>query len=574
MTDINQRLGSFTNFIETASREDLVWMHGYLSAKLGFSDGKAALPSGNEAVGLQDTLRTKVSRFTLAYGTETGNSKNLATSLAKKAKALGFQVKLAGLDQYRLKDLSKETYFFLIVSTQGDGEPPQAALNFFEFIQQADLDLSPLRFAVLGLGDTAYPQFCQAAIDADNFLTQRGAQRLLPVVKCDTSYEEESNTWFADVTKVLEGLPSTTSQAAGSSASGTGKKNYLGEVLSNINLNDTPSSKETHHIEIRCDSDIDYTPGDAAGFVPKNPLALVDRVLSLLQSDGEKTVSFRGATQSLREVLSTKVNIAFLSDRVIRKYAELTSLVIDGPRMGLADLLQIHPPATIDLSALLEILDPVVPRLYSISSSPATHPGELHLTVALHTFPNGDGTTGTGLCSSFLNQLEEEAPVEFYIHKNRSFKLPAPESNIIMIGPGTGVAPFRSFLFERDALGASGRNWLFFGERNFATDFLYQTELLDFLKTGVLHRLDAAFSRDQEEKIYVQHRLLENSEELFQWIEGGAYIYVCGAKTPMSFDVESTLLQIFQNQGNLTPEAAQNYLERITEQGRYLKDVY
>jgi len=569
MTDINQRVGSFINFLETASREDLVWIHGYLSGKLGFSGGQTALPAGGADVA------PKVSRFTLAYGTETGNSKKLATALAKKAKAAGFQVKLVGLDQYRLKDLSKESHFFLIVSTQGDGEPPQAALNFFEAIQQADLDLSAVHFAVLGLGDTAYPQFCQAAIDADNHLVARGAQRLLPVVKCDTIYEEEADKWLADVLKTLEGSsssPAVTQAVLPSPA--PSKEVYLGEVITNINLNDAPSSKETHHIEIRCEGDIDYAPGDAAGFVPANPVALVDRVLGLLGSDGEETVTVRGLTQSLRETLSTKVNIAFLSERVIRKYAELTFLTIEGPRMSFDQLLQIHPPGSVDRAALLEILDPIAPRLYSIASSPASHPSELHLTVALHNFPTGDGSLGSGLCSAYLNQLPEGAPIEFHIHRNRSFKLPTPERDIIMVGPGTGVAPFRSFLFERDALGASGRNWLFFGERNFVTDFLYQTELQDFLKTGVLYRLDAAFSRDQEEKIYVQDRLRENSAELFQWLEGGASFYVCGAKTPMSFDVENTLLQIIQNEGKLTADQAQSYLDQLVEDGRYLKDVY
>lgn len=571
MTDINQRLGSFASFLDTASREDLVWIHGYLSGKLGFSGGSAIQPAGGSA----DAARTKVSKFTLAYGTETGNSKSLATALAKKAKAAGFQVKLVGLDQFRLKDLSKESYFFLIVSTQGDGEPPQAALGFFEYIQQASLDLSAMHYAVLGLGDTAYPQFCQAAVDADTFLTARGAKRLLPVVKCDTVYEDEANKWLTEITRVLENVSAAPSVAATAAApASTARETYLGEVITNINLIDLPSTKQTHHIEIRCENEIDYAPGDAAGFVPVNPSALVERVLGLLGADGTEAVTYRGATQSLHETLSRKVNIAFLSERVIRKYGELISRPIEGPRMGLDALLEAHPPGSVDRAALLEIMDPIVPRLYSISSSPATHSGELHLTVARHNFPSANGAVGEGLCSSYLCQLGEGTSVEFYIHKNRAFKLPAPETDIIMVGPGTGIAPFRSFLFERDALGATGRNWLFFGERNFVTDFLYQTELLDFLKTGVLHRLDVAFSRDQEQKLYVQHRLQENAAEVFQWMESGAHIYVCGAKTPMSVDVENTFLEIIQDQGKLNPEQARSYLDGLAEQGRYLKDVY
>ncbi len=277
---------------------------------------------------------------------------------------------------------------------------------------------------------------------------------------------------------------------------------------------------------------------------------------------------------SLRELLSTKVNLTFLPRRVIDKYAGLLSKTIESDRVNLDELLVAHPPGALDLTALLEIMDPIAPRLYSISSSPLAHPGELHLTVARNSFTTESGVTGEGLCSSYLCRLTEETEIEFYIHKNGSFKLPAPENDVIMIGPGTGIAPFRSFLFERDAIGASGRNWLFFGEQHFVTDFLYQTELQDFLKTGVLHRLDVAFSRDQAEKVYVQHRLLENGPAVYEWIEGGASVYVCGTKDPMSVDVEKALLQIIQNHGNLDTGAAQAYLTRLVEQGRYLKDVY
>lgn len=569
MLDNNPRVNSFINLLKSSSQEELVWMHGYLSATLGGAfAGSAAAPAVSAP--------PKVSRFTLAYGTETGNSKRLATDLAKKAKESGFQVKLVALDQYRLKDLSKEAHFFLIVSTQGDGEPPAAALPFFEYIKQGDLKLDAMNFAVIGLGDSAYPQFCQAGIDADKFLAERGARRLLPLVKCDVAFEEEGGKWLADILGALSGAaeaPEPATQASPAPAR-SGKVSYRGEVLTNINLNDEPSAKETHHIEIRCEGEIDYSPGDAAGFLPVNSTELVDRVLVALGKAGEESVTFRGITGSLRELLSSKVNLTFLPRRVIDKYAGLLSKTIDSERVNLDELLLAHPPGTVEIAALLEIMDPIAPRLYSISSSPAAHPGELHLTVARNSFTTDAGVTGEGLCSSYLCRLPEETEIDFYVHKNSAFKLPAPEKDVIMIGPGTGIAPFRSFLYERDAAGASGRNWLFFGEQHFVTDFLYQTELQDFLKTGVLHRLDVAFSRDQAEKVYVQHRLLQHGAAVYEWIEGGASVYVCGTKDPMSVDVEKALLQIIQIHGNLDTGAAQSYLTRLVEQGRYLKDVY
>ncbi len=292
------------------------------------------------------------------------------------------------LDQYRLKDLSKESHFFLIVSTQGDGEPPAAALPFFEYIQQGDLKLDAMNFAVIGLGDSAYPQFCQAGIDADKFLAERGARRLLPLVKCDVAFEEEGGKWLTEILGALSGAaeaPAPAPQASPAPAR-SGKVSYRGEVLTNINLNDEPSAKETHHIEIRCEGEIDYSPGDAAGFLPVNSAELVDRVLVALGKTGEESVTFRGITGSLRELLSSKVNLTFLPKRVIDKYAGLLSKTIDSERVNLDELLLAHPPGTVEIAALLEIMDPIAPRLYSISSSPAAHPGELHLTVARNSF--------------------------------------------------------------------------------------------------------------------------------------------------------------------------------------------
>lgn len=558
--------------IKSTSKEELIWINGYLAGLLGQSGG---LQSGGTVAAVASA--PKVSRFTLAYGTETGNAKKLATRLAGEAKKQGFQVKLAGLDQYRINDLAKEEYFFLIVSTQGDGEPPASALKFYEHLQTTDKKYAQLKYSVLGLGDTAYPLFCQAGVDADELLAKLGGTRVTPLAKCDTDYEAAASEWFASV---LQGLSSAGGSAASGASAGaapakSGKKNYKGTVVTNIDLNDTPSNKETHHIEIVVDEDeLVYQPGDAAGFIPHNAAELVNEVLDLLKQDGSQEVTFREEKGTLRDLLTRKLNLVYLPERVVKKYAELAGKEIPAGRFDLVDLLKKYAlPESVNAQQLVSILDPIAPRLYSIASSPNAHPGELHLTVARNSFVSGDEVK-QGLCSQYLNHLPVDTEIEFYIHPNHNFRLPAADKDVIMIGPGTGIAPFRSFLAERDSTGASGRNWLFFGEQHFVTDFLYQTEIQDFLKMGVLTKLDLAFSRDQEEKIYVQHRLQENGAEVWDWLQNGASLYICGTKDPMSVDVERTLLKIFREHGKLSEEAAQQYLEQLSSENRYLKDVY
>lgn len=550
--------------VKNSSKEELIWINGYLTGFLGQSGG----PQAGGAV-------PKVSRFTLAYGTETGNAKKLATQFAAEAKKQGFQVKLAGLDQYRLNDLVKEEYFFLVVSTQGDGEPPASALKFYEYLREEGKSHDKLKFAVLGLGDTSYPLFCQAGVDVDTLLEKRGGTRLLPLVKCDTDYDAPAAEWFASVLKSLSSAAGSAVQAAPVPGKPTtGKKQYKGIVVGNINLNDTPSNKETHHIEISVDDDLAYESGDAAGFIPYNEPEQVEHVLHALGVDGSGEVTFRQETGTLRDLLTRRVSLVYLPERVIKKYMELAGKEIPEERADLARLLEEYPLRhSVTAQQLLDILEPIAPRLYSIASSPATHSGELHLTVARNTYKQGEQLRD-GLCSRYLNHLPVDSEVEFYIHPNRSFRLPSPESDVIMVGPGTGIAPFRSFLAERDSTGASGRNWLFFGEQHFVTDFLYQTELQNFLEMGVLSKLDLAFSRDQKEKIYVQHRMLENGAELYDWLQNGASLYVCGTRDPMSVDVEHALVEILREHGKLSEEAAQQYLEQLVTENRYLKDVY
>ena len=569
------KLTQIQELIAGSSREELIWLSGYLAGVVA-AQGHAVQPALTPAV---ETAAPSVNKITIAYGTETGNSKKLASDFAARAKKKGINARLVGLEQYRLGDLSKEEYFFTVISTQGDGEPPAAAKKFYDHIHQGGLKLERLKYGVLALGDTAYPLFCKAGEDVDEQLQKAGGQRIVSLQKCDTDYENEAGSWFDGV---LQQLSTTTGSAgavvpaAGAAVIATkpaGKKIYTGTILANINLNDRGSSKQTHHLEIAAEG-LDYQPGDSLGLVPENPTTTVEAIIGLTGVDPARTVAIRQEETTVDHLLRKKLNIVYLPERVVRKYASIVQQDIPETRIGLLDLLKIYPVRdAAQFHEVISILEPTSPRLYSISSSPEAHSGEIHLTVAKDKFAV-NGELKHGLCSDLLSQLGPNENFEFYIHKNSQFRLPAPEKDVIMIGPGTGIAPFRAFLAERDSTGANGRNWLFFGDQHFTTDFLYQTELQNWLQTGVLTRLNTAFSRDQAEKVYVQHKMLKESADLFRWLEAGAHVYVCGAKEPMSVDVETTLLHIIQKEGKKPLGQAEAYLDELREAGRYVKDVY
>jgi len=353
----------------------------------------------------------------------------------------------------------------------------------------------------------------------------------------------------------------------------TGKTIYSGTILTNINLNDRGSDKETRHIEIAAEG-IDYLPGDSLGVIPENPIPIVEAILQLLGIDGSKKFVFKKEGLTAFELLRKKLNIVYLPERVVVKYADLIRQDIPKTKISLLDLLRIYPLSdTNQFEQLLDILDPITPRLYSICSSPEAHDGEIHLTVARNKFTVNEELK-YGLCSDYLTALPEGTDLEFYIHKNNQFRLPADDKDVIMIGPGTGIAPFRSFIAHRDARSASGKNWLFFGDQHFVTDFLYQTELQSWKETGVLSKISLAFSRDQREKVYVQNKMMQHGAEILEWVENGASIYVCGTKEPMSTDVENVLLQIVEKFGNKPLEEAVQFVQLLKEDGRYLIDVY
>ena len=556
------KLKNLLDLIGSLTSEELIWMNGYLN-------GIVAKESKEE----KPVAKSGINKITIAYGTETGNSKKVATEFAAKAKKQGIHAKVQSLEQYRLNDLPKEEYFLAVISTHGDGEPPAAAKKFYDHVHQNGFKLDKLKYSVLALGDTSYPLFCKAGEDVDEQLNKLGGQRIAPLQKCDIDFDSEAEEWFSNVFRSLSGDNGVTAPSISAPKKSSGKKNYTGTLLTHINLNDTGSAKETYHIEIDAE-DIHYQPGDSIGIVPENDKATVEKIIALTGTGAAANIDYKDDLVSVYDLLHKKLNIVYLPERVIKHYAAIVQKDIPAKRIDLVELIATYPVANAEqFIEVIKILEPIAPRLYSIASSPEAHSGEVHITVAKNSFRVNDQTK-YGLASEYLSHFAADDKLNFYIHPNNQFRLPEEDKNIIMIGPGTGIAPFRSFIAERDATGASGKNWLFFGDQHFTTDFLYQTEIQNWFETGVLTKVNLAFSRDQPEKIYVQHKMLQHGAEFFEWLNAGSYVYVCGAKEPMSVDVEQTLLQIIEQFGERSKEEAVQYLDSLKEDGRYVKDVY
>lgn len=556
LQSLKKILGEFT-------QQELIWTNGYIAGLLAES---------SSVITQKPTVITKSRKITLAFGTETGNAKRLATQLAASAKKRGIQVKLIGADQYRITDLPKEEYFFLIISTQGDGEPPILAKKFYDHILNTPLDLSKVHFGILGLGDSSYPEFCKTAEDLQTRFIELGGKEFYPVLKCDTDYQSDAESWFDTVINKLSNETFSSDIPQKIKPASPSKKYFQGTVVSKINLNDIGSNKETYHIEIITEDEIDYEPGDALGVIPFNTIQTVHEILNLVKFDPGTILTTERVTAPAEELLKQHLNISYLLKSTVKKYSALTGHDITEERLGLLDLLKKYP-SDIDFEKIIGILTPQAPRLYSVSSSPSGHgTTEIHVTVSKNRFTT-ESDEKIGVCSEYLSELDLNQTVEFYIQKAKHFKLPDENKDIIMIGPGTGIAPFRSFITERDAVGATGKNWLFFGEQQFISDFLYQTEIQSFLQTGSITNLDLAFSRDQHKKVYVQDRLKEKSTEIFKWLENGAHLYVCGTRDPMYHDVENTLLEILEENGK-TREQAKQYLDELEEEERFAKDVY
>jgi sulfite reductase (NADPH) flavoprotein alpha-component len=548
-------------FIDSLNKEEQTWTIGFLE---GIHNEKAEVenPSRNNSA--------ENKKITIAYGTESGNSKKIANLFASRAKQEGIHAKIVSLDQYRLADLPKEEYFLTVISTQGEGEPPASAKKFYDHIHQNGFNLPKLKYGVLALGDTSYPMFCKAGEDVDLQLGHLGGERILEIQRCDVDFETDAHNWMNVAIQKISGNQYDAQPAAKVPKKSSGKKIYHGKILTNINLNDRGSAKQTHHIEIACE-EVYYKAGDSLGIVPHNPVKVVEAIISLTGINAERTFVHRNETCSAFELLHKKLNIVYLPERVVVKYADQVKENIPQIKTGLLDLIKQYPvnePAHFE--TFLQQLEPITPRLYSISSSLEAVDGEVHLTVARDKF-SIEEELKYGLCSDHLCNLETGSEIDFYIHHNDQFRLPEDDKDVIMIGPGTGIAPFRAFLSERESAGASGRNWLFFGDQHFTTDFLYQTELQQWVETGVLNSLDVAFSRDQDEKVYVQNKIRQRAKEFFQWLDGGATLYICGAKK-MSEDVEKTIIELIKNAG--AGVDSETYFNELKTEGRYLKDVY
>ncbi|MEK7676858.1 MAG: sulfite reductase subunit alpha [Verrucomicrobiota bacterium] len=581
---------------------------------------------------------------TILFGSQTGNAEALAKRLAKAAGRRGFAPTVCDMAQYERAGLTQEQNLLLITSTYGDGEPPDNARAFWEFLgNNAAPKLAKTRFAVCALGDTNYPMFCGFGKAVDARLESLGARRVHPRADCDLEFEEPFAQWLDGALNALtagaassnspqpltpaaalsEGERENPRQSAGVTSApgksddqplpsplplrrgegqGEGERGavrgysradpFPAALVTNRILNGPGSAKEIRHFEIALDgSGLTYEVGDVLGVIPTNCGDVVEEVLTALKFSGDETVPGRdGADVPLREALLrhyeiTRIPQPFLAaiaersgDESLRKLAapgtngELTKFLWG---REIIDLLLAQPAAEFNPAEFVGLLRKLQPRLYSIASSPKAHPGQVHLTVNTVRYESY-GRRRKGICSTFLaDRVTAEMPVPVFVHTNKNFRPPpGGDTPMIMVGPGTGLAPFRAFLEERRAVGAKGRNWLFFGDQRAATDFMYRDQLEAMLREGTLTHLHTAFSRDQAEKIYVQHRLLENAEELFAWLEAGAHFYVCGDASRMAKDVEAALQRVVEHAGSKTPDQAAEYVQKMRWDQRYQRDVY
>lgn len=561
--------------------EQRAWLHDFLTRTLG--------PGAVEDSGTLPAVPV-----TVLFGTQTGNAEGCAKKLAKAMKGGRFAPEVADLADYDPSRLPGEQHVLIITSTYGDGEPPDGAADFHEWLMSdAAPRLEGVKYAVLGLGDTEYPDFCQCAIDFDERFAALGAERIHERVDCDVDYEEAFLAWRQGVMTALGpvAMPETPVEEPEEETGYSKKRPFPAAILKNVNLNQPGAGRETHHIELSLEgSGLEYQVGDALGVVPRNDEAMVDEILAALPFNTREEVPLpNGGEAPLREALVEAYDIRSLTAKMVEKWQErsgspfLRSLVEakeNGPLKEfcwgreLIDLVIDHPADFTDAEDFVAVLKKLQPRLYSIASSPNAHPGEVHLTIAIVRYHAHHRDRG-GVCSTFFSDRSSGLEPGVFVHVNKAFRMTSNRDQpIIMVGPGTGIAPFRAFLEEREVSGASGGNWLFFGNPHRATDFIYEDELSGFVDRGVLTRLDTAFSRDQEHKIYVQDRMLEAGGELWQWLQDGAALYVCGDASRMAKDVDRALHAIARKHGGLSEEDAGQYFKTLRKEKRYCRDVY
>lgn len=567
----------------------LQWVSGYAAglAAAGCADSTARLSTkqGSESE----------KQLTVLFGSQTGNGEGLADALCRMSRQQGFAAESISLANFRPADLKRESLITFVISTHGDGDPPDDAELFYEYLMSAKAPKLPLlRYSVLALGDSSYVNFCQTGRELDARLAELGAERIVPLAECDVDYDEAATAWSDSVVAMFPRLLNAGTKKpqlrAVESVSTFDRQNpFSAEVLVNQKITGAGSSKDVRHIELSLEgSGLRYEPGDSLAVIAANPPGLVDEFLAVLELDPDSSVDVSGVMTILREALSKKLEITVPNLVFLRTWADLCAseqlvrLLDDAHNVALSEFFDSHQiidivrmfPADIDEQAFVDTLRKLSPRSYSISSSPNANPDEIHLTVAAVRY-DAFGTPHWGAASTHLaDRIAEGDRVSIYLEPNKRFRLPEPDRPIIMIGPGTGVAPFRAFIEERIEQRASGDSWLFFGDRNSDSDFLYQLEWQRHLKRKHLTRMDVAFSRDGQEKIYVQHRIAEKSAELHRWIEDGAAIYVCGDAKQMANDVHSALIDMFVKEGQLDPDTAGQRLKDLRSAGRYQRDVY
>jgi sulfite reductase (NADPH) flavoprotein alpha-component len=588
-----EQLRALDAAVEPLSADQLAWAAGYLA---GLTAASRRPPSIRPVTGSAGEPE-----LTILYGSQSGNGERVADLARNRALARGFKVRVKPMDTYRPADLKTEKNLLVVVSTHGEGEPPDSARELHEFLHgKRAARLEGIRYAVLALGDTSYEHFCKTGRDFDERLQALGAQSIHPRADCDVDYDEASDAW---IDAVLATLATERQRASVPAARGAiaapakvsplhSRKNpFHAPVLANLDLCGRGSDKEVRHVELSIEgSALNFEPGDALGVVPRNDPETVAELVNALDMDPAASVVVANEASTLQAALEQRFEITTLTRPLVEKYAELADAqplrtLLASERSEdlwaylrerhLIDLVQAFPVRGLGATDLLGILRKLPTRLYSIASSHKASPDEIHVTVAAVRYETL-GRRRKGVASTLLaERVAEGDSLPIYIEANRNFKLPAdPATPIIMIGPGTGVAPFRAFVQEREAIGARGRSWLFFGDRRFATDFLYQREWQQYLKDGVLTRMDVAFSREGAQKVYVQHRMKERAGDLFAWLQEGAHVYVCGDAEQMARDVHQVLSEIVVAQGGVSPERAAEYLQELQRTRRYQRDVY
>ncbi|MFS7248012.1 NADPH-dependent assimilatory sulfite reductase flavoprotein subunit [Rahnella inusitata] len=585
-----EQMARLQSAIGDYSPTQMAWLSGYFWGMVNQQPGAVAAPVAAPAA----------AAITLISASQTGNARRVAEQLRDDLIAAKLNVNLVNAGDYKFKQIGQEKLLLIVASTQGEGEQAEEAVALHKFLQSKKApQMKDTAFAVFALGDTSYEFFCQAGKDFDSRLGELGAERLLDRVDADVEYKDVAQEWRKRIVEVLkQRVPANTSGQAAPTLAGsvnqvdsspyTKELPLTATLAVNQKITGRDSDKDVRHLEIDLgDSGLRYQPGDALGIWFENDPQLVQEVVELLWLKGDETVEVNGKSLSLCEALQHHIELTQNTTPIIEKYAglcrdeHLTGLLAD--KTALQQYAQTVPfvdmvrraPTELDAQQLVDLLRPLTPRLYSIASSQAETESEVHITVGVVRY-DIDGRPRTGGASGYLaDRLEEDGEVKVFIEHNDNFRLPAnPEAPVIMIGPGTGIAPFRAFIQQRDNDGASGKNWLFFGNPHFTDDFLYQVEWQRYVKDGLLTNIDLAWSRDQAEKVYVQDKLREKGAEVWQWLQEGAHVYVCGDANRMAKDVEQALLEIIAENGVMDLETADEYLSELRLDRRYQRDVY